>query len=828
MGAELLLLIAGLAGFGWLARRVTTLEREIERLHDRLDDGERYAEPAPAPVRPAAQVVRAPARVIASPRPEALEPAWVDDAPEPEPERATFESLAGGKLPIWIGGAALVVAGFFLVRYSIESGLLGPATRVALAALFSLALVAASEVARRLPATRDDPRIGQVLAGAGTASAYGTLYVAVAQYHLVGAVAGFALMVAITAAALFLALRHGPPTAIMALIGGFAAPLVAGFDAAGIGPLLAYLALFIAALFALAARRGWSWLALAALVAGFGWANLIVVLLDGRDTAGVAAFVVALAIGATLALPATGTTRGWLRAAPMVAGLAQLLVLAPTLDFGGIAWSFHLVLAAAALVLAWRDRALMPAALAAAALVTVLVGAALLAPERAATPLAAVVATLMFGGAGLALSRRADGWSIVALVGIAGPVLAAHAAAPDLAPKPLWTLLELAAAAAAALLAWRHRDRIDARDPGLVGGTAAAALLAAIGLASLAGPDWAPAALIPVILATGGWASRVDDPLLARLPAVALAAALLLAAEPVAWLTSAMLESVAGDRLPYPELPAFAVVARMIALPALAGAALLALPHGYGTARRSVMIALSVIAVAILYLAAKQPLAIGDGVRFTAWGFVERAAITLLFALAGWSLARRTRFTRTGHALAAVALARFVWFDLLLLNPVLVAQHVGPLPLANLAVLLPVALALVAATIASTRGWRLAALGLTLVAVAAAIRQLAQGTILTGVLGSGETWGYSAALLLLAVAWLWRGLATHARDLRIAGLALLTLVTLKVFLIDVAALGGLLRIVSFMGLGVALIGIGWAYGRIVARPRTEPVAEDTG
>jgi len=44
-------------------------------------------------------------------------------------------------------------------------------------------------------------------------------------------------------------------------------------------------------------------------------------------------------------------------------------------------------------------------------------------------------------------------------------------------------------------------------------------------------------------------------------------------------------------------------------------------------------------------------------------------------------------------------------------------------------------------------------------------------------------------------------------------------VTLKVFLIDAAALEGILRILSFMGLGFALIGIGWAYRRLVV---TEP------
>ena len=130
------------------------------------------------------------------------------------------------------------------------------------AGAFGIALVGGSEIARRAPATRDDARIGQVLAGAGVASLYGTLYLAAALYHLVSPLGGFAGVLAVTTAALALSLRHGPPTAIMALVGGFLAPLVAGFDAAGIGALTVYLALFVTALFGLAIHRGWGWLAL--------------------------------------------------------------------------------------------------------------------------------------------------------------------------------------------------------------------------------------------------------------------------------------------------------------------------------------------------------------------------------------------------------------------------------------------------------------------------------------------------------------------------------------------------------------------------------------
>jgi uncharacterized membrane protein len=96
------------------------------------------------------------------------------------------------------------------------------------------------------------------------------------------------------------------------------------------------------------------------------------------------------------------------------------------------------------------------------------------------------------------------------------------------------------------------------------------------------------------------------------------------------------------------------------------------------------------------------------------------------------------------------------------------------------------------------------------------VRQLVQGNLISGAtIGTGENYLYSAALLALAIGWLALGIRAGLALLRMAGLALLTVVTLKVFLIDAAALEGVLRILSFLGLGIALIGIGWAYGRVM-------------
>jgi len=67
--------------------------------------------------------------------------------------------------------------------------------------------------------------------------------------------------------------------------------------------------------------------------------------------------------------------------------------------------------------------------------------------------------------------------------------------------------------------------------------------------------------------------------------------------------------------------------------------------------------------------------------------------------------------------------------------------------------------------------------------------------------------------LLFGVALLALGFVSQSAALRHAGMILVCIVVAKVFLIDMAGLKGLLRVFSFLGLGAALLGLGYAYRR---------------
>ena len=81
----------------------------------------------------------------------------------------------------------------------------------------------------------------------------------------------------------------------------------------------------------------------------------------------------------------------------------------------------------------------------------------------------------------------------------------------------------------------------------------------------------------------------------------------------------------------------------------------------------------------------------------------------------------------------------------------------------------------------------------------------------------GELYSYTIAMLLASVALLFFAFSRRSLALRrIATLGIAATIA-KVFLIDMAGLNGLMRVASFLGLGLSLAGLGWIYGRMAAQ-----------
>ena len=834
--------------------KLVQLQRRVSALEDAVTPvsaAETVSEPiALEPVVPIRVAAKATPRRVAAVISRSANPAPVWDAPEEiTPEAAfknplagaSFEDLIGGKLPIWIGGIALVFAGFFLVRYTIEAGLLGPGARSILATLFALTLIALSEFGGRLPKIGEsftaDPRVAQSLAGAGVATLYGTLYMASEIYGLIGVATAFLLVIIVTAIAFVLALRHGPPTALMGLAGGFAAPWVAGMGASNLPTLLLYLAVFIAALFGLAVWRRWLWLLVLASGGGALWSFAMLLTAEG-NFAYLGLFIVISAAAAMFALDRFGQTDSkWRDAAtfaPMALALLQLAMLLPQMDFSIVAWAFFGALSALAIAMAWRE----------ARMALVMLGALLLSAsplagawaERGAdgvTIVASFAVMLLFAGAGhFALWRDRQPVVAWAAAALGAPILVwLCAALSDTNGDEIWGLAALAIAAVSAALAWyQHQREKEVVLQRL--SVAATVLMALMACPHLIADGWVAVYCGVVTMAVAAWALVTDDRIIRRITIAPLAIAMGWTAMSSYTIIGAFTASLWGDSTVFAQLPEIGDTVRTTLIPALLALAILSTTwFSVGDKTRKVIWAFGGAGLAgFIWLIAKQPAAIQSPSDFIRLGFAERAVFTqTLFSLGWLALSQAPKrpewptLRTIGWALAAVAVFRVVWFDLILLNPVMRTQMVGPIPVANLAtghlVLVAIWLWLLGNFVGDLKQQlvlRLLSLGGMILTVLVTIRQAMQGTIVSdGFIGTGENYLYSVGLLTLAIAWLVRGMMAESRLLRMAGLALLTAVTLKVFLIDAASLTGLLRILSFLGLGIALIGIGWAYGQVM-------------
>ncbi|MXO58948.1 DUF2339 domain-containing protein [Altererythrobacter salegens] len=961
------LLFLGLAVIVWqLWSSFKGLERRIDEFERQLGDLEwrgvaPLAEPSPATV-PAPSVPKVARTVTTStpaptPPPEP-EPTTAESPVEPEPafeprpslldrlaeRRLTFdfEDVFGRRLPIWGGGIALALAGIFLVKYSIEAGLLTPPVRVAFSFAFGVLLLAAAELAYRQEHRIADPRVRQALAGAGLATLYAAFYLAGTRYGLIGPAVAFGGLAAITAAAIALSYRFGLPCAVLGLVGGFAAPALVASDEANVPVLTLYLALVTGGLTWTGGRQGRPWLGYLALAAAFVWGGLMLLggVAGNGDFGSLGLYIAAVGVVLPLAIAGDPNHRVT-RLAAAVLGTLQMAALVEQGGNAPLTWGLYLLLGAALAFLGWRDPRVREGSGVAAALgVWLLFGwdippagpFAAVCAGYAAIFLAVPLAALWLGRA-----RQLDLWQ----VSLAAPALAAAvywlfgswyandsepgmAAAcaglglfPALAAARCWrdgttdrllsmplastALLAFAAllmlspewfapvaaaivaggllvlfsrrrtrplaelawvAAIVALLALLADLPISEREiERLGGGTAAtdvarALLRWAAVMAPFAGLAWfevrkrhlraaeALAALVAYGLVAqvmpGGWLAWT-----AALGAIGVAlawrergaagwtvgavAGIWAMPEVGQWLSRGI-EALTGP--PMLTVATLSVRDALLHIAPVATAALLAwwsLREASDMQRRVLAGAGLAAATIGLHIVFKHALAIDDIARFRELGMAERALWDLLLAAAALAASRFGKaHAKAGEALGiALLLAHFTVFTLLLRNPLTTHQAIGPAPMFDW-LALAYALALIAlwdarrllpeAFIALRPVCDGAMMLLIALLALSELRHLFAGTVLTdGFVGQSEDLLRSLLGIVLALAFLWWGSRSGQRSWRIGSLVLMLLAVGKVFLVDAAGLEGLLRIASFLALGVSLIGIGWVYSRQLGR-----------
>ncbi|AMA59558.1 DUF2339 domain-containing protein [Bradyrhizobium sp. CCGE-LA001] len=823
----------------------------------------------PPPLAPDAEPAPAPSITEAAEPPLEASPEAAPPPPLPAPAPG-FEERLGTRWVVWIGGLALALGGFFMVRYSIEAGLLGPGVRVFLGGLFALALLSAGEWTRRkesistiqaLPIAN----IPAILTAAGTAVAFATIYAAYALYGFLVPATAFVLLGIVAMGTLAAALLHGPALAGLGVVGAFVTPILVSSGKPDYWALYIYLAIVTAASFGLARIRLWRWLAVTTIVFAVLWT------FPGLDT-------------------------GELQVAPhafhVIAGfvLAALLVVCgfmfgPTIEDGEIepvsSSSLGAYLFGAMLIVlssAHADLALIAFAL--------LVAGTLFVAWRAPA------ATGALGAAGAAVFIVFAEWAVRAnpdmLVLPGGPIAGVGPTAID-GSVTLHLVTAAVFAAGFGIAGFLAQGRSNSAVIPVVWSAAAVATPIAILVAlyaRIAHLDRSiPFAILAVLLAaafgaaTEALSRRDDRPGLATSIALfatgtlgALALALTFALEK-GWLTIALALMSLGTawislQRPIPVLRRLAaifaaiVTARIGYDPRIVGDAVGTTPvfnwllWGYGLPaasfwgasiflrRRADDAPLRVVeAAAILFTALLAFMEIrhfATGGRMTAvpslLEFALQVCITLAMAIGLERL--RLRSGSLVHNVGAVALTAIAGvisvFGLLILeNPLLFSGvNVGGLVF-NLLLLgyaLPAVLMLLLSyAVAGHRSVAYAntiaggALVFALSYVTLEIRRFYHGPVLLyGGTTGAEQYTYSIGWLAFGVVLLGVGILVNSERARLASAAVIALTILKAFVIDMSTLTGVYRALSFMCLGVVLVAIGWLYQRILFRRQIAP------
>ncbi len=205
-----------------------------------------------------------------------LEPPIPRDYPsvqKPEPGRrgVDWERFAGARLFAWVGGLALFLGISFLVKYSIEQGLISPLVRVAAGAGMGIGVILAG-----LRLTEKYRYTSHALCASGPAILFVTIYAACHFYHFISLSTSFFLLMAVTAVMFLLAVHiNSRYIALLGLLGGFLTPVLVSTGRDDPLGLFGYLALLDLGLVLVALKRDWGFLvglsALATFIAQSVW-----------------------------------------------------------------------------------------------------------------------------------------------------------------------------------------------------------------------------------------------------------------------------------------------------------------------------------------------------------------------------------------------------------------------------------------------------------------------------------------------------------------------------------------------------------------------------
>jgi uncharacterized membrane protein len=174
-----------------------------------------------------------------------------------------LEKLLSGNGLLWLGAIVLAIGGIFLAKYSIEAGLLPPHVRIFFGVAFGIALVVGAEYLHRHPKRFDinSPMISAALASGGFITCFAMTLVAFDFYDYLSPTLAFVVLAVIALASAWLSLRFGPILAAIGVIGAYVVPALVSTGSNNVLMLLMYVSAvsFSAVWIHQIVQRNWLW-----------------------------------------------------------------------------------------------------------------------------------------------------------------------------------------------------------------------------------------------------------------------------------------------------------------------------------------------------------------------------------------------------------------------------------------------------------------------------------------------------------------------------------------------------------------------------------------
>ncbi|XAT59911.1 DUF2339 domain-containing protein [Rhodobacteraceae bacterium Araon29] len=763
-----------------------------------------------------------------------------------------------------LSSASLALAGIFLVLYGMEQGVLPPHVRIIAAIIFGGALIGGGEYLRRRYG--DDEanlvfNLPSTFSGAGLVVLFGSVLAARLLYGFISSEMALSGLALIGAMALLLGWFYGPVLAAVGVTGAMVAPFIVNGNSDDVSFLLLYFACITAVGLTIDTIRRWAWVSV--LTLGLGFCSGFILMLASDQAIEVYGIVYYAALSiAAIVIPvrrlipdhsgsllsvtvfARDKTDPWPAFPTRLAGgaiiAATILILITAIDAktDSVFWASVFILSGLVVaLLLWFKNAVALVdltAVPALALVPIIANYSHLwrfyefeaqKPEAVmpltATSVVTIAVLLSIAAAWRSLNRKPSQLFVALLAALIAPAIALTVEVTwqprDMLGGYIWALHAMAIGSVMVAMAERFA-RADGPENRMRASFAILSALSCVtfGLVILFSSAALTIAIAFVIVAAAWLDRRYDLPLMEIYILVGVPAVLfrLLVDPGIAWSMDAPLMEM--------------LLLHVATVIPFSGAYILVRhikrPRSEVSLETAIFIAVGIFVSLMLY---RLILSWGGEDAFMShWSAGLNASIWLALSFAQIKRHQTKDTFGSGRlaigAIFALIAALQLLFGITVLNPLFGDPNAAVIggPVFNTllpAYLLPAVMLVLGVLWTRPRSDGLpietlfGPLILSGLWFGLTVRHFwrgAEGMSLPGI-DQPELYSYTVILLLIGTGLLFQSVARQSILLRKAGMAFIVIAIAKVFLFDIAGLNGLLRVFSFLLLGLALAGLAW-------------------